>query len=313
MDLIYKTLTSHLATWISIFSIITLFLFGLQSLSRELEPLILGPLKNGFLKITYSPVLGCLLGTGATALIQSSSAVTALAVSLVNIQVLTFQGILPILIGSNIGTASTAFLVTFKTGYLSSLLIVGGSIVGLMPWKFKSLGKSIFYFGFILFILKELNITLQEQLDPEMINAWLSSTQNQAWIYFYGLLAAALFQSSSLVTGLAVLLTEQNMLSIEQALYVVLGANVGTTSTALFVSLTMSPLARRAAISNLLFNLVGSLCVLPFVTQLSHLSLNLAQQNLGLGVAFSHLIFNCLLALLFLPLLYWLRARRSFL
>lgn len=286
---------------VSILAIIMLFLFGLQSLSLELQRLISGPLKKVFTEATNNRFKAMVTGIFATGIIQSSSAVTALAVTLIDSGVLSLNSILSILIGSNIGTASTAFLVSLKLEFLGAYLIVMGSILSLLPIKVRVIGKSIFYFGFVLFLLDEMGSTLQTQFDPEMLSLYVSGAGSKYWVLVCGIALSALFQSSSLITGLAVLMVSQGLVPVSDAVYLMLGANVGTTSTALIASLGLKAPAKKAAIANLIFNMIGVLIVFPFATQLAKYSLQLSQNNLGMAVAYSHLIFNVTLALIFLP------------
>lgn len=291
---------------ISILAILTLFLFGLQGLSREMQTLIQGPLKVAFIKLTNHRLMGLVTGAVATSIIQSSSAITALAVTLVHGQVLSFRNILSILIGANIGTASTAFLVSFKLENIGAYLIVSGSLIGLVPHGLRVIGKSLFYFGFILFILEELGSTIQNNLDPNLIKAWITTQTPALLVLIYGTLGSAIFQSSSLITGLAVLFVQQDILTTERALLLVLGANIGTTSTSLLASLALNKVAKQAAIANFLFNFMGALIILPFINYLAYWSLYWSGNQAGLSVAVGHLIFNSLLAVLFLPFTPWI-------
>lgn len=115
----------------------------------------------------------------------------------------------------------------------------------------------------------------------------------------YGILFTALIQSSSVISGMAVILISQNILTLEAAIPIIIGANIGTTSTALIASIKLSPTAKLTAFSNFLFNLIGVLIVFPFIGLLENFSMWLSH-NPPIQVAYAHLIFNLFIAVLFL-------------
>ncbi len=122
-----------------------------------------------------------------------------------------------------------------------------------------------------------------------------------------GLVFTAVVQSSSVTTGLAILLVQQGVLPAESAIPIVLGANVGSTSTALVASISMQPVARATAITNFLFNATGVLLFLPFLTPFTHRMLGMGEP--ATAVAWAHLTFNLTVAALFLATLGWLEPR----
>jgi Na/Pi-cotransporter len=290
-----------LSSFVTVIAIVMLFLFGLESLSLELQKLISDSLKRAFDRVTQNRFRSLLTGLVATSIIQSSSAVTTLAVTLAGSGAITMQSALGILIGSNIGTCSTAFLVSFKLEFLGAYLIVLGSIVSFLPIKARVIGKSLFYFGFILFVLDEMGATMKAQFDSEMISHHISNSTFRPLVLLYGIILSALFQSSSLITGLGVAMVDQGLLGITEAIYIVLGANIGTTSTALIASLGLNQIAKKVAFANLLFNLVGVVAIYPFANYLVYLATELGNGNSGAAVAYGNLIFNVTLAILLLP------------
>jgi len=281
-----------------------LFLFGLQSLSLEIQKLIVGPLYKAFESVTNSRLKAVLTGAITTTIIQSSSAVTSLAVTLVDSRALNLTSALGVLIGANIGTASTAFLVSFKLEFLGVYLIVVGSILSLLPIKMRVIGKSVFYFGFILFVLDELGTTLKTKLDVSIINNYLSEASSDPMILLYGVSLSIIFQSGSLITGLAVISVNESLIQVREAIILTLGANIGTTSTALLASFGLSHGAKKAALCNLGFNCATVLVVYPAISYLVPFIDTHGTQNPGSMVAYSHLTFNIILGLIFLPLVH---------
>ncbi len=287
---------------IAVLAAVVLFLHALQSLSHELQKLGRDRLRAWLTGLTRHRWQGLAVGTAATALVQSSSAVTAMTVALVDAGVLTFRGSLAIMLGANIGTTATAWLVSFKLTGIGPLFIVLGTLMTLMPLRMRVIGKSVFYFGFIFFALDLISGALAPlREDPRLVDA-LALAGDPVVAVTAGIIATALLQSSSVVTGLAILLVQQGSLEMHAAVGIVLGANVGTTATALLASLPMQPAAKRAAMANLLFNATGVLLALPFVTLIGDW-VGAQTSSADMAVALAHLLFNVGIAALFLPLL----------
>src|SRR5690606_19882617 len=216
-------------------------------------------------KITKIPLGGFLLGGIITAVVQSSTMVSSLTVSLVSSGVLSFKDSLLILLGTNVGTTSTGWIVTFQSHLLGPVFIVLGTLISMVPTKISTLGKSIFYFGFIFFSLSFISQAMEPlRNDPQLIEI-LSKASNPFLGILYGIVITVIIQSSSVVVGLVIILISQGIITLESAIPIVVGANVGTTSTALLVSFKLSPLSRLTALSASTFNLVGVLLLLPFL------------------------------------------------
>ncbi|WP_041264037.1 Na/Pi symporter [Bernardetia litoralis] len=148
-------------TLITVVAAITLFLFSLRGFSKELQELGADNLNIWLAKITKNRLSGFLLGAVITAIIQSSSAVSSIIVALVDSSVISFYNSLSILIGANLGTTFTAWLIAFKLDNLGSILLILGSVISIIPLKVRLVGKSIFYLGLILFSLQQISTTLK--------------------------------------------------------------------------------------------------------------------------------------------------------
>ena len=290
-------------------SAVVLFLYGLQSFSEELQNIGGDALRSWLPRVTANRWLGFLIGALATAVVQSSSAIMALTVALVDASVLTFRGSLGVLLGSNVGTTATAWLVSFKLTGIGPAFIVLGAVLSALPVRARAFGKTIFYFGLIFFALNLISVELQ----PLQSQPWFQYALAQARTPLLGVVVGAVFtalvQSSSVTTGLAILLVQQGILPPEAAIPLVIGANVGSTSTALIASLRMKPVARATAVANFLFNFTALLLFLPFLTPFAHMMLAVAGP--AMAVAGAHLVFNVSVAMLFLATLGWLEPRLS--
>lgn len=283
-----------------ILATISLFLYGLRGFSDEIKNLNSDSFKDRLANISSHRFKAFLLGAVFTGIIQSSSAVTSIIVALVDSGMLTFKHSLALMLGSNVGTTTTAWLVTFKLNNIGPYFIVLGTIISAMPIRAHLYGKSIFYFGFILFSLDLINDVLQTSEHQKLIAQWLIHAENPFLGIFIGILATVLLQSSSLVGGLVILLATQQLIQLDSAIVIIIGCNVGTTSTALYSSIRMSKLAKRSALANLTFNVFGLILFLPLLTLLSSIVMQL-DNRLEFQVAYAHLIFNLTTAMMVLP------------
>lgn len=287
---------------IAILATISLFVFSLRGFAKEIQHAGADWLEKWLGKVTKRPFGGLLLGAIATAVIQSSSAVTSIVVALVESKVFSFSASLAVLLGANIGTTFTAWLVTFKIDNLGSILIVLGTVLGFLPWRIHLAGKSIFYLGLVLFSLSLISYSL---VPLQQNDAWINllrKSDNPLIGVFAGIVITVILQSSSIVSGLVIILTGQGLLPVEGAIAVIMGANLGTTSTALIASLKMGTLAKNTARANVLFNLLGLLVCLPFIGFLKTFILGLDMAD-TYRVATAHLIFNVVVAIITFPFL----------
>ena len=286
--------------FISTLAAIVLFLYSLSGFSKELQEAGAEKLPLWLGRITGHRLSGFGLGVLLTALIQSSSAVTSITVSLVDAGVISFVNSLAVLIGANLGSTFTAWLVAFKLDHLGSWLLVLGVLLGALPFRIKLLGKSIFYLGLILFSLQQISIALKPlSNDPEII-AWLAGVESLWAGILIGMVLTALIQSSSVTTGLTIILAGQGLLTLPTAFAIIVGCNIGTTSTALIASFSLSQSAKNTALANLIFNALGLIIFVPFIYPVANWLSGFAL-NISYEVAFAHLIFNLGLSLIGLP------------
>lgn len=293
---------SSVSAVLTLVAAVVLFLYGLQAFTQQLRSSGESLLRTSLQRLTSHRWNGFMVGALATAVVQSSSAVTALTVALVDASLLSFRASLAVLLGANVGTTATAWLVSFKLGGLGPLLIVLGALASALPLRLRAAGKPGFYLGLILFALDLMAAQVQPLRDQPWLSNWLA-TASAPWLgVLSGLLITALVQSSSVTTGVAILLVQQGVLPAEAAIPMVVGANVSSTSTALIVSMTLGAVARATALANLLFNAVGTLILLPFLVPFSRAVVAFASDP-GMAVALAHLLFNVGISALFLPML----------
>ena len=285
-------------------SAIVLFLFGLQGFSSELQAVGGDALQSWLRRVTANRWRGFLIGAFATSVLQSSSAITALAVTLVDTAVISFRASLSVLLGANVGTTATAWLVSFKLTGIGPAFIVLGALISTLPARVRVIGKAVFYFGLIFFALNLISVQLKPLQDSPSFREWLALAETPWTGVLAGLVLTAIVQSSSVTTGMAILLVQQGILAPQAAIPIVVGSNVGSTSTALIAGFSMNPVARATAFANLLFNSAGMLIYLPFLRPFSLALVDLAGDP-STAVALAHLIFNLTIGFIFLITLDW--------
>ena len=289
-------------------SAIVLFLYGLEAFSHEIQTIGGRTLHKWLSRLTVSRWRAVALGVVATGIIQSSSAVTSLTVALVDAGVISLNSSLGVLLGANIGTTSTAWLVSLKLTGIGPFFIVLGTVLSAIPTRFKMLGKAAFYFGFIFFSLDLVSATLKPLAQSPLFTEILSRSSTPLTGVLAGMVLTAIVQSSSITTGLCILLVQQGMLPATAAIPIVIGANIGTTATALVASIKMHNTARKVSIANLSFNTFGVLLFFPFLRTFSAKIVDFAGEP-GMAVAWAQLIFNVAMALATLILLRLFQAR----
>ena len=292
-------------SWELLFAIVPgliLFLYGIENFSKEIINSVGERFRETLGKLTKDRWRGAAFGALLTGTIQSSAATTIIAVSLVNVGTISFAASLGVIVGANIGTTLTAQLVAFKLTSFGPLFILIGFVWGLIGGRYKFIGKPLFYFGLVFFGLELVSSSLDPIREDPAILSLISNLDN----FFIALLVGVIFttavQSSSVTSGLMVVLASSGLVTLEQAIPVILGANVGSTTTTIFASAKMDLWARRAAIAHLLFNVGGVLIFIPLSGLLAIVVKDLTP-DVGQQVANAHLIFNVVTAVVFLVLL----------
>jgi phosphate:Na+ symporter len=288
---------------------IFLFLHGLEAFSDEITRLGGDRLRRALDRITRSDWRAALVGGLVTAVVQSSSAVTSMVVGLAQKRALSTRAAIGLMIGANVGTTVTAWLVAYKIEGLGPIFVTLGGLWSLLgPRSWRPYGKAIFYFGLIFLALDLVAQSLAPLAHSPQIAAWHPLLQSPVVALLFGTLLTAFVQSSSVVSGFAVVATSQGILEPGVAVWMVAGANLGTTSTALLASTSLGPLARRLGLVNTAFNLLGVLLfasvLQPVIAQVLLLPVTAAQQ-----VAMVHTLFNLTAALVDLLILPWLWPR----
>lgn len=280
---------------------IVLFLFGIEHFSKEVQAVSGERFRRSLAKGTSNRVAAFVLGAVVTAVIQSSTATSVIAVGLVNAGVMTFRQALGIVFGANVGTTVTAQLVALKLTSFAPALILVGFAIGFMPFKYRVFGRSIFYFGLVFFSLNLVSAAVLPLKENAEIRALIAGLSGNVTGVLVGAVFTIIVQSSSVATGVAIVMLSQGALTFEQALPLIIGANVGTTATSLVAAASLDTSARRTAVSHTLYNIGGALIFLPVLGPFGRLLLQL-ELSPESTLAAAHLAFNVVTATIFLIL-----------
>jgi phosphate:Na+ symporter len=284
-------------TLLSVLAVIFVFLFAVEKFSRQVERLAGDKFKLIIQKMTATPFRGTFVGTFVTAVMQSSTAVTVMAVSLVDSGVLPFANSLGVIFGANIGTTITTSLIAFQLLELAPFILIFGFILMKLETRWKPFGKAVFYFGLLFSTLFIISVLVSPLKDNHLIISLLQKTSNIYVSVLVGFLLSTLIQSSAVVAGMVVILSGSGFFGFDQAFAIVLGSNIGTTTTALIAGTVMGKNARRTAVAHFLFNVLGVILLLPFFDVFAQFIL-LFSDSVSVQVALGHIIFNILSAVI---------------
>lgn len=292
-----------------------IFIVGMNFLSDALEKSAGEGMKKLLGRISNNRFSGVGIGAGVTAIIQSSSATSVMVIGLVNAGVMTLMQATPIIMGANIGTTITGVLVALKNDYFNMLMYLS-AFAGVMMGFFKK--EKIKIAGLLCsglgLIFVGLNIMSSEQafgnpLVESMFEGIFSVIDFPLLLILVGVIFTALIQSSSAATGVVITMVGAGVLPLDLALFIVLGANIGTCVTALLASVGANANSKRVALIHFTFNVIGTVIftaiVWIFKTPVIHLLTSLFPDNntmsLQMRVSVFHVIFNVTTTIVLLP------------
>ena len=257
----------------NIFSLVgslALFLYGMKTMSEGLEKFAGDRLRSILAAMTKNRVMGVLTGILITALIQSSSATTVMVVSFVNAGLMTLAQSIGVIMGANIGTTVTAWIISavgFKiniAAFAIPLLAVGMPLIFSGKGNRKSIGEFIFGFSFLFMGLSFLQESATAMNIGDMVAGMLAHVEQDSFLtillfVFVGAVVTMIVQASAATMAITLMLFGMNIpgFGFEQAAALAMGQNIGTTITAFMASLTANTQARRAALAHVFFNVFG--------------------------------------------------------
>ena len=257
-----------------------LFLFGMKMMSDTLQRASGQRLYSQLNRVAGSPLRGILLATTTTAIIQSSSAMTVMIVGLTHAGLLNLGQAIGMIMGANIGTTATAWLVALFGIQLDFSLLATPLIAVSFPLllakrnRLRNLGSTLIGLALILLalhLLREATGHLMAQAPVEKQLAQLDNYGFWSPLLFFlaGTIMTIILQSSSATTALAIVLCSSGAISLENAMALILGDNLGTTATANIAAIMTNAAGKRVALAHLLFNLVSVLWALPLLSPIT--------------------------------------------
>ena len=307
-----------------IFSVFTLcgglafFLYGMTTMSKSLEKMAGGKLERILKRMTSNPLKSLLLGTGITVAIQSSSAVTVMLVGLVNSGVMELSQTIGVIMGSNIGTTTTAWILSLtgiesdnvfvnmlKPESFSPLLAMAGVILimGSKKQKRRDIGRVMVGFAILMYGMDLMKDAVEPLSEVPAFTQLLTAFQNPLLGVLVGMVFTAVIQSSSASVGILQALALTGSVSFGAAIPIIMGQNIGTCVTALISSIGVSRSAKRVAVVHISFNVIGTaVCMVLFYGANALFHFSFLDDPIGVvGIAFCHSVFNIFTTVLLLP------------
>lgn len=245
-----------------------LFLFGMKQMSDGLEKAAGAKMRSVLEFFTKTPIRGILVGTFFTAIIQSSSASTVMVVSFVNSGLMNLYQAAGVIMGANIGTTVTSQLISFNLSALAPAFIMIGVVMLMFSKKVKvqRIGEVVLGFGILFMGLSTMSSSMSVLKESPEVVEIMGSLTNHFLALLVGIAVTTVLQSSSATVGIVLLLANQGLLDIRICFFIIMGCNIGSCVSALLAALSAKPVAKRAALIHLFFNIIGTAVIYLMLT-----------------------------------------------
>ena len=295
---------------ISLFAGASVFIIAMNMMSSNLQKVAGAGMRRLLGKITNNRFAGVGIGAIVTMIIQSSAATTVMAIGFVNAETMNLHQATAIIMGANIGTTITGILASLQSLnlsiYFSFLAFIGVVLMFFKKDIVKNLGGIICGLGMIFIGLDLMSSACKDDSIKSVLKTGLEKMDFPLALLFLGVVFTALMQSSSAMTGLIIVMVQGGSMEMGSALFIILGANIGTCVTALISSIGTSINARRTGIIHLLFNCFGTLLFTIFIWILKKQVikfLGLIASQPAMQIAWFHVFFNVITTLILLPMI----------
>jgi phosphate:Na+ symporter len=284
-----------------------ILLFGLDMMSGNLSKAAGNTLKLVLEKATDNAYIGLFIGTLVTGIVNSSSATTSILVSLVQSKLMTFERSLAVMLGANIGSTVTGQIMAFDVTKWSMAIIFTGFMIRTFAQRSRTkyFAMIVMGLGFIFLGLDYMSASMKSFRNSEYFIELMTNCQNVWFGIFVGAVFTAIIHSSGAFTGITIGLAMQGLITLEAALPLILGSNIGTCVTAWIASIGSGASARRVAMSHILYNIIGVLLfafwVPGFVDLVKFFTPD--QSDIPRLVANAQTYFNVASAVIFMPCL----------
>ena len=304
--------------FLSLIGGLALFLYGMEVLGEGLSKVAGGKLEKILEKLTSNPIKAVLLGAGVTAIVQSSSATTVMIIGLVNSNMIKLQQAIGVIMGANIGTTITSWILSLTgiksdnffitmlkpTSFSPIIALIGVSLVMFSSKeRKKSIGSILIGFAILMYGMDAMSSSVEPLSEiPEFKNLFIMF-QNPILGMLVGVVLTSIIQSSSASVGILQALCMTGLVPYASAVPIIMGQNIGTCVTALLSSIGTGKNGRRAALIHLYFNLIGTiLFMIAFygINSIVHFSF-MQESATAVGIAVIHSAFNLTATIILLP------------
>ena len=308
----------------NIFSICTMcgglafFLFGMHVMSRSLEKITGGKLESTLKKMTSNPFKSLALGAGITIAVQSSSAMTVMLVGLVNSGIMQLEQTVGVIMGSNIGTTLTAWLLStagiksdnilismLKPENFAPIVALVGIVMIMMSKKKKrqDIGTIMVGFAVLMYGMELMKDAVSPLAESEWFTKLLTAFENPLLSVLFGAVFTGVIQSSAASVGILQALSLTGTISYRMAIPIIMGQNIGTCVTALLSSIGVNKNAKRVTVVHMSFNIIGTvICLAVFYGFDAMIHFSFVDKPIGaVEIAAVHSIFNIVTTLILLP------------
>lgn len=283
------------------------FLFSLKYMGHGLQNWAGEQLRLLLHRYTANPMMGVLIGIGLAIILQSSTAAIIITIGLVSAGFMTLRQSIGIILGANIGTTLTAFLLGFNIGYFAFPILALGafSVYFSKRHTFQNMGQFLFGFGGMFIGLAWMNSAIKPVIQSTRFLEWSGQLSEMPVTgMLLGIITTAIVQSSSATVGILQSLYAQGGVSLEAAMPILYGENIGTTLTVCVASIGMATSAKRAALSHVVINIFGTILffivMTPFISYITWLQ-HTTDLSLRMSIAFAHGTFNSVTTIVLLP------------
>lgn len=316
------SITDILIVIINFAGALAVFLFAMKMMSEGLQKAAGSRMRAILGRITSNPLSGILTGTAVTAVIQSSSATTVMVVSFVNAGLMSLSGAVAVIMGANIGTTATAWIIALlglgggEGTFSLPMLLAAISLFFLFAKRdaLKPVGETVIGLALLLVGMDLLQAAMPDlQQYPSLLEGIASLSGYGFWsvllFIVIGTLLTCLVQSSSAMMAITLLMCYNGMLGTEMAIALVMGQNIGTTITANIAAAVANIDGKRAARAHLVFNVVGVLLTLALFRPILALVHTVYPTDVPMAITLFHTVFNVgntMLLAWFIPQILWL-------
>ena len=293
---------------LALLSGIGVFIVGMNLMSSNLQKASGAGLKRLIGKITNNKILGISIGAAVTGLIHSSAATTIMVIGFVNAGAMALSQAVPVIMGANIGTTITGLIVSLASFdiniYASVMAFIGVMMMFFKNNKVKNIGGIVAGCGLLFIGLTLMSDAFKSEAISNVFYDIFQKIDFPIVLLLIGIISTAILQSSGAMTGLIIVMAANNVLSLNDSLFIILGANIGTCFMTLLSTVSASTNAKRAGLIHLIFNTIGVFIFTVILWIFNEGIVNLLNRtinNTAFEVAIFHIIFNVSTTLILLP------------